>query len=146
MSMASFSAMRAGRICGLAVLACLALAACGSEGRFTAEDFVRDINREGVKLKLGEPLTTDEEGKELYAVELAPLGGPRVDSAGEEVHVGGSISVYDENEGEPDDELRNCERAADLLCYRLDNVVIVLEGGGIETEQLGAAMENLAGN
>ena len=121
----------------------LAGTGCGGGQTFTAEEFVRDVNREGVKLKLGEPLTTDEEGKELYAIELEPLEGPRVDSEGEEVHAGGSLSVYDD--GGADAEYETCRQAADLLCYQLANVVVVLEGGGIEADQLGLALQKLAG-
>ena len=116
---------------------------CGSEPRFTAAEFVEGVNSQGVKLELGEPLVTEEEGKELYAIELPPVGGPRLDSEGEEVHAGGSLSVYDENEGDPDAELETCERAADLLCFRAANVVIVLDGGGLEARQLGVAMQKL---
>ena len=79
---------------------------CGGEPRFTTEEFVDGVVSQGVKLRLGEPLATEEEGKELYAVELAP----------------------------------------DLLCYRAANVVVVLEGGGLEARQLGLAMQKLAGS
>jgi hypothetical protein len=127
-----------------AVPALLLAAGCGSEPRFSAQEFVGEVNRQGVKLQLGEPLVTDEEDKELYAVELEPVGRSRVDSQGDPVHAGGSLSVYDEDEGAPDTELANCEAAADLLCYRAANVVVVLEGGGLEARQLGVAMQNLA--
>lgn len=123
----------------------LAVAGCGGgEPTFTAQGFVDQVNRQGVKLRLGEPLITDQEDKELYAVELQPLGGPRVDSEGEDVHSGGSISVYDDDDG-ADGEFANCRQAADLLCYRAANVVVVLEGGGLEAQQLGVAMQRFAG-
>jgi hypothetical protein len=123
----------------------LTLAGCGgSEPTFTAQEFVKLVNREGVDLRLGEPLVTDEQGKELYAVELDPLGGPEVDSQGEDVHAGGSLSAY-EDDGGAEDEFASCRRAADLLCYQAANVVIVLEGGGLEAQQLGVAIRRLAG-
>jgi hypothetical protein len=121
----------------------VAASGCGGGQTFTAEEFVRDVNREGMKLKLGEPLTTDEEGKELYAVDLEPLE-PHLDSEGEPVTTGGSISVYEEDE-DAADEYETCRQAADLLCYELANVVVVLEGGGLETDQLGVAIKRLAG-
>ncbi len=124
-------------------LALGASAGCGGEPKFTAEEFVDGVNRHGVELRLGEPLVTEEEGKELYAVELEPVGGPQVDSQGDAVHAGGSLSVYDEDEGAPDAELEFCEQAADLLCFRAANIVIVLEGGGLEARQLGVAMQKL---
>jgi hypothetical protein len=138
--------MRTGRILvGAAALSLVsAVVGCGGGQTFSAEEFVRDVNREGVKLKLGEPLTTEEEGKELYAVELTPLQ-PRLDSEGEPVTTGGSVSVYDED-GEADDEYETCRQAADLLCYQLANVVVVLEGGGLEADQLGVAIKRLAGD
>jgi hypothetical protein len=135
-------ALRATAPFGLAIA--LGLSACGGEARFTATEFVDGVNQQGVKLRLGEPLTTEEEGKELYAVELEPPGRPRLDSQGEPVHSGGSLSVYDENEGAPDTELETCDQTADLLCFRAANVVVVLEGGGIEARQLGVAIEGLA--
>ena len=126
----------------LAAGACLA--ACGDEGTFTAESFVAEVNAQGVELRLGEALVTEEEDKELYAIELEPVGRPGTDSQGDEPHAGGSLSVYESDEGDPDDELRTCEEAADLLCYRAANVVVVLEGGGIESQQLGMAMQGLS--
>jgi hypothetical protein len=59
------------------------------------------------------------------------------------VHAGGSLSVYDD--GGADAEYETCRQAADLLCYQLANVVVVLEGGGLEADQLGVAMKKLAG-
>ena len=121
-----------------------ALAGCGGEPSFTAEEFVDGVNAEGVELRLGEPLVTDEESKELYAVELEPVGAPPADSEGEPGHIGGSLSVYDENGGGADDEIATCENAADLLCFRAANVVVVLEGGGIEAQQFAVAMQRLS--
>jgi hypothetical protein len=130
-----------------ATLCILAAAGCGGEDEdptFMAQEFVTEINRQGVDLRLGEELVTDEPGKQLYAVELEPLGGPRTDSAGEEVHAGGSLSVYEREDELVDEEVRSCEEAADLLCYRAANVVIVLEGGGLEAQQLSVAIQRLS--
>jgi hypothetical protein len=121
-------------------IAALALAGCGEGRTFTAEEFVEEVNGEGVELELGRKLLTDRGDQELYAVELpqvAQLPG------GEERHAGGSMSVYDDSGG-ADQELVSCKAAADLLCYRAANVVIVLEGGGIEAQQLGVAIERIA--
>lgn len=121
-------------------LAALALAGCGGDRTFTAEEFVEKVNAEGVKLELGRKLLTNRDDQELYAVELpqvARLPG------GAEVHAGGSMSVFDDTDG-ADQELASCNAAADLLCYRAANVVVVLEGGGIEAQQLGVAIERIA--
>ena len=40
--------------------------------------------------------------------------------------------------------MKTCRAAADLLCYRAANVVVILEGGGIEAQRLGVAIQKLA--
>ena len=128
----------------MALVALVALtcpfAACGKEKTFTAEEFVDQVNEEGVKLKLGEPLITDDESKQLFAVELPPVSNLPGSEPGP---VAGSLSEYDEPSG-AEDELASCGASADLLCYRLANIVVVLEGGGIEAQQLGVAVERLS--
>lgn len=128
------------RAAGAAALTAATLAACGSEKTFTAEEFVDHVNEEGVKLELGEPLITDDESKELYAVELEPVSKLPGSESG---HTGGSLSAYDDADG-AEDELSSCSASADLLCYRAANIVVVLEGGGIEAQQLGVAVERLS--
>jgi len=123
----------------LVIISC-ALAACGEEETFTAQDFVDRVNDEGVKLKLGKPLIADDESKELFAVELAPVSQLPGSEPGA---IAGSLSAYDEPSG-AEDELSSCSASADLLCYRLANIVVVLEGGGIEAQQLGVAVERLS--
>jgi hypothetical protein len=120
-------------------LAALALAGCGEGRTFTAEEFVEQVRAEGVKLELGRELLTDRDDQELYAIELEPVA----ELPGGEGHAGGSISVSEDSDG-ADDELASCNAAADLLCFRAANVVVVLEGGGIEAEQLGVAIERIA--
>lgn len=129
---------------GVAIVAisAIALAACSSERTFTAQEFVDEVNAEGVELRLGEELFTEGEDKELYALELEPVAQlPGED--GEAGHTGGSLSVY-EDTGGADGEIEACQAAADLLCYQAGNVVVVLEGGGIESQQLGVAMQRLS--
>lgn len=123
-------------------LALLLPAGCGESRTFTAEEFVDEINDQGVELRLGEELFTDEEDKELYAVELDPVA-ELPDEAGGDGHTGGSLSIYEGTDG-ADREIENCRAAADLLCYQADNVVVVLEGGGIESQQLGVAIQRLS--
>lgn len=131
--------------CSIA-LAALAAAGCGGDRQtFSASEFASEVGRQGVGIRLGEPLVTDEEGKELYAVELEPVGPRLPDDEGEPGLTGGSLSVYDEDGEGADEELESCRAAADLLCYRAANVVVVLEGGGLEAQQLGVAMGRLSG-
>jgi len=123
-----------------AVLAAVVLAGCSDGRTFTAEEFVEDVNAEGVKLELGERLISDQEDTEVYAVALEPVANL---PGAEDRHAGGSISVSDDADG-ADEELASCRASADLLCYRAANVVVVLEGGGIEAQQLGVAIERIA--
>src|SRR5262245_9319665 len=98
---------RAGWIIPALALALGVTAGCGSEQTYGAQEFVRAVDRQGVELRLGEPLTTDQEGKELYAVELEPLTGPAVDTEGDPLHAAGSLSVY-EGQGGAADEFAHC--------------------------------------
>jgi hypothetical protein len=132
-----------GQLVALAVAAvAVAVPACTKERTLSAEEFVADVNEQGVELSLGEPLHTEDEDKELYAIELEPVPPPAAED-GEEHHAGGSLAVHDDNAG-AEEGLSACQASADLLCYRAANIVIVLEGGGLEGQRLGAAMQNLA--
>jgi hypothetical protein len=139
------AAVGASRISLLPILAfVLAIGGCGDGGKtFTAQEFIDAVKAEGVELRLGDELVTDEQAKELYAVELDPVA-ELPGEAGADEHTAGSLSVYDDTGG-ADDEIENCRAAADLLCYQAANIVVVLEGGGIEAEQLGVAMQRLSG-
>jgi len=132
-------------VAALLAISTAALVGCGDGRTFTADEFVEEINGQGVELELGEPLLTDEEGKELYDLHLEPVADLPGEASEEEghQHAGGSISVYDDTDG-ADRELETCHVAADLLCYQAGNVVVVLQGGGIEAQQLAVAMERLA--
>jgi hypothetical protein len=129
------------------LLAAVTLAlGCGDGRTFTAKEFVDEINAQGVEMSLGEPLFTEEEGKELYAIELEPVAEPPGEAEGGEGgqgHSSGSLSIYNDTGG-ADDEIESCHAAADLLCYQAANVVVVLEGGGIESQQLGVAIQRLS--
>ena len=121
-------------------MAALALAGCGEGRQFTAEEFVEEVKAEGVELELGEELFSEDESQETYAVELAEV--VRLPGEGHE-HSAGSLSVFDDTAG-ADEKLESCMATADLLCFQASNVVVVLEGGGIETQQLGLAIERLS--
>jgi hypothetical protein len=127
-------------VIALTLMGAALVAGCGEGRTFTAEEFVDEVNDEGVKLELGEELVTDRDDQELYGVELEPVAEL---PGGADRHAAGSLSVSDDGEG-ADAELASCQAAADLLCFRAANVVVVLEGGGIEAEQLGVAIERIA--
>jgi hypothetical protein len=137
-----------GQLAGLTAAAALALAAssCSEERTLSADEFVADVNEQGVELTLGEPLSASDEDKEIYEIELEPLAGapapPDEEGAGH-AHTGGSLYVYDDTAA-ADEEMQACQAAADLVCYRAANVVVILEGGGIEAQRLGVAIQKLA--
>jgi hypothetical protein len=121
-----------------------ALAGCGEGRQFSAEEFVERVEAEGVELKLGDELFSDDESQELYAVELEPVAElPGAGGGDGRDHSGGSISVFDDT-GAADEKVESCMATADLLCFQASNVVVVLEGGGIEAQQLGIAIERLS--
>jgi hypothetical protein len=120
--------------------AALALGACGEDKEFDAQGFVEDVNAEGAKLELGKPLISSVEGQEVYAIALEPLTDLPDEAR---PHSEGSLSVFEDSSG-ADDEMETCRASADLICFRASNVVIVLEGGGIEARQLAVAMERLS--
>lgn len=111
----------------LSVVAALSLAACG-ERSFTVEEFIDEVNANGVKLALGEPLSTEEGGAELYAITIED---PAADTgAGGEIeigqdHGGGSLRVEDDTEA-AEAEYARCEQAG-LFCYRAANIVLIFE-------------------
>ena len=81
-----------------------------------------------------------------YAVHLEPLSGEEPAGHEEEhghEHGGGSLGVYESSDA-ADEGMKTCRAAADLLCYRAANVVVILEGGGIEAQRLGVAIQKLA--
>ncbi len=138
---------------GLATAAlALALPSCTEERTLSADEFVADVNEQGVEMTLGEPLHTEDENKELYAVTLEPLEGEEAGHEGEQgteeehghEHGGGSLAVY-ESTGDAEEGMRACRDSADLLCYEAANIVVILEGGaGIEAQRLAVAIQRLA--
>jgi hypothetical protein len=108
--------------------------------RQAAEEFADEVNAQGVQFRLGDALFSEDADKEVYAVELDPLTELPGSGSG---HTGGSLTVH-EDSGEAEDAIESCQDSADLTCYRAANIVVVLEPGGIEAQQLGVAIEKLA--
>jgi hypothetical protein len=130
-----------------AIALALAVSSCSEERTLSAEEFVADVNEQGVELTLGERLSASDENREIHEIELKPLAGapaPRdEEGAGHPAHAGGSLYVYDDSAA-AEEEMQACQAAADLVCYRAANVVVILEGGGIEAQRLGVAIQKLA--
>jgi len=132
------SGVRGALLAAITVEVALALAACGGM-TMSADEFVSAIEEQGVKLELtDDELVTTDPDKELYGLELAPYPG----SGGGRAHAHGSLAVYDDTDG-ADRDLEACRAAADLLCYQAGNIVVILEGGGIEAQRLAVAIQKL---
>lgn len=113
----------------IAVIAvALTLAACG-ERSFSAEEFIAEANDHGVQLALGEPLSNEEGGAELYAITIEDPHAAEEAAGGQlEVgheHGGGSLRVEDDAES-AQAEYARCERSL-LFCYRAANIVLIFE-------------------
>ncbi len=125
----------------------LAVAASGcGEKEFDADEFVEEANSNGATLELGRPLVTDDESKELFGVTLGPVSAAEAEAGAEgQEPDAGSLAVYDDGD-DAERGVQECEAAADLLCYRAGNVVIVLEGSAVSAEQvaLAAALKEMA--
>ena len=74
----------------------LLVSGCGGERSFEADEFVDEANRAGAALVLGEPLTSLEEGADVYVVSFEEAPAPEV-SAGH-AHSGGSLVVTEDAE------------------------------------------------
>jgi len=128
------------RRCSVSLLVatlCLAatstLTGCG-ERSFTAEEFVDEANANGVALTLGEPLSTEQGGTQLYSVTISePTGGdpPSGNTEIGESHGGGSLRVEDDSEA-AEAEYTRCEQSL-LFCFRAANVVLIVEDAEPET-------------
>ena len=125
--------------CGLGLLG------CGGGPTFTASEFVDKINSEGVSMQLGRRLQTGADAKEIYAVRLPPLPGepPLAPGSEDGPGAGGTLYVYD-GTGGAGDRLRACHSSSGLLCYQAQNIIVVLEQGGLEGQRLAVAMQRLA--
>lgn len=99
-------------------LAAAALAACGGDRTFEAQEFIDEANAQGAGLELGEELSSSGTDTEVFSVALA--------SSATQVSGGGSLAVAEDAEG-GEAEFARCESAATLVCYRAANVVLRLE-------------------
>lgn len=136
-----------GRGRGILLLATCALGlfGCANTTTFTASEFVDRINSEGLQMELGRRLPNGSDAKDLFAVRLPPLPGEPPPPPGSESGPGasGTLYVYGDT-GSAGDRLDACRNSGGLQCYRAQNIVVVLEGGGLEAQRLGVAVRRLA--
>jgi len=130
----------------LGALAALAFAGCGSEQTFTAAEFTRQVNEQGVDIRIGRQLPSSGNADQLFAVSLPRLPGqpPAPPDAEGNGGASGTLYVYGDAGG-AGDELDACRAAGGLLCFRASNVVVVLdeETGGLQARRLSLAMMRL---
>jgi hypothetical protein len=109
--------------CGLAALA---LAGCGGEPNYSAEEFIDAANAQGAGLVLADPLETTREEVDLYALQFE--GGPSSGTATPlDAHGGGTLTVAEDAEAGAA-EYDRCEAAPALLCFRAGNVSLYFAG------------------
>ena len=123
------------------------LAGCGDGSQtLTASDFIDRINAEGVSIELGERVATSGGADELFAVELPPLpGGPKPGPGSDaEPGANGSLYVFDDDGG-AEDQLEACQGSGGLLCFRAENIVVILdeESSGLTAQRLAVAVRRL---
>lgn len=125
------------------VLATLVVTACG-EHSFEAEEFVDEANASGAGIELGEPLTTTESDTEVYALRIVAEHAEATD--GEHAHGGGGSLTVTEDSDAALARYEQCEAAATLLCYRVANVVLIVEDAlsPEDRSRLDAAVSSLA--
>jgi hypothetical protein len=125
----------------------LPLVGCGDGSQtLTASEFVDRINAEGVTIELGGRLATSGEASELYAVELPPLPGEPKPAPGSEGEPGAGGSLYlFEDGGGAEDQLRACQGSGGLLCFRAENIVVILdeESSRLTAQRFAVAMQRL---
>jgi hypothetical protein len=120
------------------------LGGCGDDERtFEADEFVDAINAEGAGLRLGEGLSSGQEGIELFQVLFAEDDG-HADEEGH-AHTGGTLALADDAEAARA-EFERCDAAVTLTCYRAANAVVYFEGEPTDPEiaRVDAAIRSLA--
>jgi hypothetical protein len=131
---------------GLLALAVVLVAGCSSQTTLTASELIDRINAEGVAIVLGQRLTSQSEARELYSVRMPPLRGEPKPAPGSEAKPGasGSLYVFDDTGG-AEDQLKACQAATGLVCFRAQNIVVVLdeESSRLEARRLGVAVSRL---
>lgn len=128
--------MRAAFLAPALAATALAVGACG-ETTFDARGFVDEANAKGAGLELGEPLSSERDGVELFAIEIKPASATgEVGPAGGERHSGGSMVVTEDADA-AEQEFQRCEGAVTIVCYRAANVVLAVEGDPTSAELVG---------
>jgi hypothetical protein len=111
----------------LAALGVLALASCGGERTFSAEEFIEEANSHHAGLVLAEPLDSLREGVEVYELQFAGGGSPSESDGPVDAHGGGTLAITEDSDAGAA-EFERCEAAASLICFRAANAALYFEG------------------
>ncbi len=115
------------RVAAVTLVTFLAVAGCGGERTFEPSELVEEANAKGAGLVLGEPLTSIEEGVDVYALSFEEETGEHDEpEPGGHAHSGGSLIVTGDADAAREEHAR-CEQAVTLVCYRAANVVLLFD-------------------
>jgi len=117
-------------VLGACVVGLCLLAGCGGSGerQFTPQSFVGEINAEGAAVALGEVLTSNEQGVEIYTITFteAATGVTGEGDIGAAEHGSGALLIL-EDAGAAMEEYDRCQPAPALTCFRAANAVLRFE-------------------
>lgn len=106
----------------------LAGAGCGGERTFTPQGFIDDMNGHGAALALGDVLTTNPDGIDVWAVSLTNLA-PSATGEGatpEVAPTAATLLVFADADAART-EFDRCDGAPSLTCFRAANAVLRVE-------------------
>ena len=126
----------------------LAMAGCGGEHIFTAQDFVEEMNDNGAALALGPVLTKNPDGADVYTVRLTEFAPSAVGQKPPPSDVHGAATLLIAADPEAGrEEFDRCEGAPILTCFRASNAVLRVEDlPPADQARITTALEALATN
>ena len=125
-----------GRALALGAACALILVGCTNNTTFTASEFVDKINSEGLQMELGSRLPSGADAKEIFVVTLPAPPHERGPGAT------GTLYEYGDTGG-AENRLHSC-RSSGLLCYQAQNILVVLQNGGLQAGRLSVAVRQMA--
>ena len=103
---------------------------CGGgeeEHRFTAREFIAEMNRNGAQLKLGPVLTENEDGVDVNQVTIARTAPTPTGEGTKPLPSGSATLLVLADAEEAGAEYDRCQGASTLSCYRAANVILRVE-------------------
>lgn len=113
----------------------LALASCGGERHFDADEIVEEMNARGTELAVGEQLPSTEADVE---VRVLAVSGEEPSPSHEEA--AGTVVILDDADAARA-EFERCQAAISFVCFRAANVVLRFTNlDGAQLERITAAL------